>query len=469
MIKKTPSKLLLNIEKHFAHDNPTLIQAAKVFHELDQVEFELGLIDNDETTASKYSWWPIISVIGGLSPASSKFINEYLDTDQSLTGLQSSSHKFTVIQHNNQAPPVTLPGTALDVDHRLPFYQISRKIDRLVPGTSSNVNSYLELKTINNTRLKGKLFIEAPDFGMEDPISPVTQLLTNHIIEISDLVLVFCDIFDAEPHLLTELSKNIVEQQDSNKFVYVIDSDNVASNTEIIRLWQKKLAEIGIKTGQFIVLSSQNSLSDAHNRESMAIINQRMNSVNHYRSYRILHSLEKNIRDINNIIMPEISQAISLWKDRVHLSSLLILGFIITLMLFAEIQMGFFALLFDPIVGPLFLVALIAFMAPLHIVISKLQAKLIISRLDERQKELHLMENLSDVFEKSLTYSHMLLPISTPVGWNKKTKARLNNLIEKTKGIVLSLNDGFSVYDEQPAVAPSDTTAELKNVNAGAL
>lgn len=447
MTKKTPSKLLLNIEKHFAHENPTLLQAAKVFHELDQLEFELGLIDNDETTASKYSWWPIISVIGGLSSASSKFINEYLDTDQTMAGIQSSSHKFTVLQHNNQAHPVTLPGTALDVDHRMPFYQISRKINQLAPGEGNNINSYLELKTVNNARLKGKLFIEAPDFGMEDPISPVTQLLTNHIVEISDLVLIFCDIFDAQPHILTDLTKSIISQQDSNKFVYIID--NVASNSEIIRSWQKKLAEMGIKTGQFIVLSSQSSLSDAHNRETMSVINQRMSSINHYRSYRILHSLEKNIRDVGDVIMPEISEAISLWKDRANFSSLLVLGFIATLMLFAEIQMGFFAVLFDPIIGPVALVALIAFMAPLHIAISKLQAKLIISRLDDRQKELHLMENLSEVFEKSLTNSHMLLPITTPVGWNKKTKARLKNLIEKTKGLVLSLNDGFSVYDEQ--------------------
>ena len=461
MTKKTPSKLLLNIEKHFAHYNPILLQAAKVFHDLDQVEFELGLIDNDETTASKYSWWPIISVIGGLSSASSKFINEYLDTAQSLAGLQSSNYKFTVLQHNNQAHPVTLPGTALDVDHRLPFYQISQKIDQLAPGEGSNINSYLELKTVNNARLKGKLFIEAPDFGMEDPISPVTQLLMNHTIEISDLVLVFCDIFDAEPHLLTELTESIVSQQDSNKFVYIID--NAASNFEVIRSWQKKLGEMGIKTGQFIVLSSKSSLSDPHNRETMAIINQRMDSINHYRSYRILHSLEKNIRDINDIIMPEISQAISLWKDRANFSSLLILGFIATLMLFAEIQMGFFALLFDPIIGPLSLLALIAVMVPLHIAISKLQAKLIIGRLDQRQKELHLMENLSEVFEKSLTHSHMLLPITTPVGWNKKTKAHLKSLIEKTKELVLLLNDGFNVYDEQPvaSVAPPSEPTNL--------
>ena len=121
-----------------------------------------------------------------------------------------------------------------------------------------------------------------------------------------------------------------------------------------------------------------------------------------------------------------------------------------TLMLFAEIQMGFFALLFDPIVGPLALLLLMAFMIPVHIGISKLQAKLIINRLNDRRKELHLMENLSEVFEQSLTNKNMLLPITTPVGWNKKTKARLLKLTEQTKELVLSLNDDFNVFDEQP-------------------
>lgn len=461
MTKKTPSKLLLNIEKHFAHGNPTLLQAAKVFHELDQIEFDLGLIDAEETTASNYSWWPIISVIGGPSSSSSKFINEYLDADLALAGIQSSKHKFTVIQHNNQTHPVTLPGTALDADHRLPFYQISGKIDRLVPGQGDNINSYLELKTVNNARLKGKLFVETPDFGKETPIDPITKLLLNHIMEASDLVLVFCDIFDTEPQLLQELTQNFVTQQDSNKFVYIIDS--IDSNIETIRSWQNKLAEFGIRTGQFIILSSQTRLSDPRNKETLAIIEQRMDSLNHYRSYRILHSLEKNIRDVSDVVMPEIREALSVWKDRVHFSSLLVLGFIASIMLFAEIEMGLFALLFDPIIGPLALLALIAVMVPVHILISKIQAKFIIERLETRQKELQLPENLAGVFEKSLSVSRILLPMASPVGWNKKTKARLKNLIEKTKKLVLTLNDDFSVYDER--VSADDQTGHIESMN----
>ena len=69
MTEKTASKYLINIEKNFANDDPTLLRSIKIFHELDQIEYDLGLIEMDETTASKNSWWPIISLIGGNSTA----------------------------------------------------------------------------------------------------------------------------------------------------------------------------------------------------------------------------------------------------------------------------------------------------------------------------------------------------------------------------------------------------------------
>ena len=77
MTEKTTSKHLVNLEKHFANDNPVLLKSAKIFHDLDQIEHELGLINNDETTASKKSWWPIISLVSGNSSAKSRFINSY--------------------------------------------------------------------------------------------------------------------------------------------------------------------------------------------------------------------------------------------------------------------------------------------------------------------------------------------------------------------------------------------------------
>jgi len=460
MTEKTASKYLLNLEKHFAADNPVLLKTAKVFQELDQIEYDLGLIEMDETTASKNSWWPIISLIGGNSTAKSKFINNYLGSDNQFSGIQTASHKFTVLLHNNQSNPTTLPGTALDVDHRFPFYQISRKIEQQQAGEGERINSYLELKTLNSERLKNKLFIDAPNISAA-PSSPVISLLTRHTIENSDLVLIFTDMFDSTSPLVDEVIESIIRHQDSNKFVYLIDRPatmlSSTSNSEIISSWQRKLAGLGLNTGQFIVLPSQEGGFIPQSTADFAAIDQRIANVGYDRTYRVLNVLEKNVREIDSVVMPEVKKAIVQWKDRSTFSSLIVLGFIATVAIFAEIETGILELLIDPIIGPVVILMLVAIMIPLHIIFSKVQAKFIINQLNARQKELHLMENLAGMFEKSLTFTRMMLPISEPAGWNKKTKLRLTQITNKTKELVQLLNDNFGTYDGLSSTGHSDS------------
>ncbi len=461
MTEKTASKYLLNLEKHFAADNPVLLKASKIFQEMDQIEYDLGLIGMEETTASKSSWWPIISLIGGNSTAKSRFINNYLDADNQFSGIQTASHKFSVLLHNNQSSQSTLPGSALDVDHRFPFYQISNKIEQLQKGEGDRVNSYLELKTINSDRLKSRLFIDIPNISAA-PANPITSLLAKHSIENSDLVLIFTDIFDSTSALVDEVIESIILHQDSNKFIYLIDRPtailNSPGNNEIISSWQRKLAGLGLNTGQFIVLPSQEVGAVRQNSLDFAVIDQRIANVGHDRTYRVLSSLEKNIRELNNVVIPEVKKAIEQWKERSVFSSLIILGFISTLAIFAEIQTGILELLIDPIIGPVILVTLIVIMLPLHILFSKIHARPIISQLNARQKELHLMENLAGIFEKNLTVSRMLLPVSEPKGWNKKTKLALSHISSKTKELVQSLNDNFSTYDGLSLSGHSEST-----------
>ncbi len=452
MTEKTASKYLINLEKHFANDNPVLLKSAKVFHDLDQVEYDLGLIEMDETTACKNSWWPIISLIGGNSTAKSRFINSYFGAQQIPSGIQASSHKFTVLLHNSQTNTATLPGTALDVDPRYPFYQISRKIEQLQKGEGNRINSYVELKTINNDHLKGKLFIDSPNMSAV-PTNPINSMITRHIVENSDLVLVFTDVFESASPMLDELVQLISIHQDSNKFVYLVDEPlatlNPSKTNEIITSWQRKLSAMGLNTGQFIIVPNQQNSLNPLSKIDFSEIDQRMANVAYNRSYRVLDSLEKSISDIENVVIPEVKKGIALWKERVNISSMFVLCLIAILAIFAEINIGILEFLIDPIIGPILLAILVAIMVPIHLLISKLQSRLIISKLNERQKELHLMENLGNLFEKNLTYSRMLLPISEPAGWNKKTKARLMQLTEKTKELVQSLNDNFGSYEEQ--------------------
>ncbi|MFZ4502699.1 MAG: hypothetical protein ACOYM1_01990 [Methylovulum sp.] len=463
MAEKILSKYLLNLEKQFAGDNPVLLQVAKIFQELDQLEYDLGLINADETTASKDSWWPIVSLIGGSSTAKSKFINSYLGSEQLLSGIQASSHKFTVLLDSPQPNSVTLQGTALDVDPRYPFYQVSRKIDRLQAGAGSRINAFLELKTLQSERLKGKLFIDAPAV-VSSQAAPVVSLLTNHMIDHSDLVLIFTDIFEQDFPLMEELIAHIITYQDSNKFVYLIDDAgeglNVTNSNAIISLWQRKLSDLGINTGQFIVLAELANQSIQPKPMCFSQIDQRLANVEHERSYRVLDALEKNIMDIENTVIPEVKRGIMLWKERSTLASVIVLSFIAMLAIFAEIELGVLELLIDPIIGPIALVSLIAVMLPMHLITSRILAKLITQQLNERQKELHLMENISEMFEKNITFFRMVLPVFEPAGWNKKTKARLWQLRESTKELVQALNDYFSSHQDHQSTL---VTAKFKD------
>jgi len=445
MAEKTISKHLVNLETHFSASSPILQKASKTFQQLDQLEFDLGLIDANETTARKSSWWPIVSLIGGFSSAKSEFLNRYLDST-----LHTSNHKFTVHQYTPQPNNAILPGTALDADHRLPFYQISQKIEQILPGEGKKLNAYLELKTVNSQRLKRKLFIDTPTLNTSQD-NPVQTALTKHIIQMSDLVLVFTDLFDATPELIQDSIDEIVAQQDSNKFLYVVDHSEISVDTnksnEIIASWQRRLADFGIHTGQFIVLSDNPHSSTG---ASLTEIEQRLVNIENDRSYRVLNSLEKNIRDIDEVFIPEVEEHLITWKERVNISTLIILAFIIALLVFAEISMGIVIdLLFDPIIGPVFILVLIAILLPTHVIMAKVHAKFIIKKLHERQKKLNIIEDLAGLFEKSLTFWRMVLPINEPIGKNKKTRKKTAMLIEETKDMVQTLNDQFSHYKQE--------------------
>jgi hypothetical protein len=154
--------------------------------------------------------------------------------------------------------------------------------------------------------------------------------------------------------------------------------------------------------------------------------------------------LENSIRNIEDVIFEEVETAITLWKERCNASTLIILGFIIMLVLFAEVAGGVLDMLFDPIIGPIIVLTVIAILTPIHIMTSQFHGKLIINQLHKRQKQLNIAEDLAGLFEKSLRFWRILLPINSPVGKNKKNRKRLTAMIEQTKDLVQALNDQFS-------------------------
>ena len=440
MTEKTASKHLIQLQSLFAADNLVLQNAAKVFHELDQFEYDLDLLKNEDTTAIHTSWWPIVSIIGGNSDVKKQFLEQFLGVQLPTT------HKITVFAQGAQASQTILPATALDVDYRYPFYRISQKIDQLQKGEGERINTHLELKTLNSSALEGKLLIDIPSF-MHSTNVDVTELLTRYSIEQSDVMLVFCDVFNSTSQLVNQFIATLIAQQENKKIVYLFD-DATASVSSM----QTRLANLGLTVGQFI---GSSQLNNPYSAEYVQLAQQLANAA-HQRTYRVLHSLEKSILDVENVVIYEIKKAIFIWKERSTFSSLIVLGSIATVGVFLEIGMGLLEFLIDPIMGPAILLSVTAIMVPTHVFFSKIQAKFILSALNRRQKQLHLTEDLAALFEQNLTFSRMMLPIRDPIGWNKKTKAQLANLLDKAKDLVQSLNDNFSVYNTpaRPVVQP---------------
>lgn len=469
MTVKTKSKYLQSLETYLAGQNPALLQAVKIFQDLDQIEYDLGLIDTEDSTASKISWWPVITIIGSSTSGKAAFFNQYLKTDQALAVGQN---KLTVFQHSQNDQAITLPGTALDGDPRFPFYRISDKIERIRKGEGGRINNYLELKSSSNSRLQDKILLNTPDLTEVNDEIPL--FLTRYVLDISDLLLIF---IEADPVKLDATLFNLQQlfsgddQRNPNKIIYIVNQEPGAIDNTLaertMTLLKEKLADTGVSAEQFIFLTNEkapvaaaptsNSILDqiagkqnsapqsVGNNQNLLLIEERMANVNVHRAYEILNSLEKSIREVEEMIVPEIRNGIELWKERVHFTDALIMGFFASLLVFAEINTGIIlASLVDPLVLSIALGAIILFMLPVHIMSSKAHGKLIINNLNLRSKELGLIENLSAVFEKHLNFWMMLLPKKAPVGWNKATKANLESLLQRTKDLVQSLNDGFS-------------------------
>ena len=254
---------LKHLETHLAEENPVLLNAVQSYRDLDKVARRLGLLDKNESFATAIPWWPMISILGTFSAGKSTFINDYLDIPLQRSGNQAVDDRFTVICYSEDKEPHTLPGVALDSDPRFPFYKISRDIETVAEGEGGRIDSYLQLKTCNSNRLKGKILIDSPGFDA-DAQRTSTLRITRHIVDLSDLVLVFFDARHPEPGAMRDTLEHLVagtiNRTDSGKFLYILNQIDTAANEdnpeEVIAAWQRALGDRGLTAGRFYTIYS---------------------------------------------------------------------------------------------------------------------------------------------------------------------------------------------------------------------
>lgn len=441
MSEKPVHSSLHQIEQQLADKNPALLQAFRLYHELDQVAYEMGLIGMDDSLANKTSWSPIITVIGEPSSGKNEFINQYLEGSSALANSDNIGAQFSVLTHRNSESSMILPGTAVDGDPRFPFFHISDRLEQLEKGEGRNINIYLDLKTSNSPKLQDKTIITAPGFSLHDHQEGIT-LLRNHASDLSDLVFIF---FDANQFTIDDFKvtlpaflKHAANSHNPSKFIYIITENNAQASAETIANWKHQLTKLGLQAGQFISLSSD---SDSTPQESLE---QRLSNIDIESAYRILSTLEEHITDFEEVIIYEVKKGIILWKERTHFTLTLLLSFIALTLIAGEIQFGLVAMLLDPFIASTGLFILLISLVPFHLSSSKFHAKFIIKNLEKRQHELGLTENLPALFEQNLTFWRMILPTTTPVAWTKEVQEALGMLLTRAKGLVQSLNNSFN-------------------------
>ena len=449
-----------SLRSHIKNENPLLVEVVDHFCELDKLAYKLGILTNKESYTTDISWWPLISVLGTFSAGKSTFINHFVQTDLQKTGNQAVDDKFTVICYSSDDQVRVLPGLALDADPRFPFYQISEEIEKVSAGEGSRIDTYLQLKTCPTDLIKGKILIDSPGFDA-DAQRTSTLRITDHIINLSDLVLVLFDARHPEPGAMRDTLEHLVagtvRRNDSNKVLFILNQiDTTAGEDnaeEVVAAWQRAIAFGGLVSGRFYstynedaaVQIEDKALKERYQRKrdtDLGEIYQRISEVSVERVYRIIGSLENTANQIENNLVPKVQEARSTWMKRVLMVDLVVLLPIFIVMLVYFVRHYGTGTAFDSFGQTGFIAAIVlAFLLLflVHQLVRSVIAKWVAKSLPEKE----LSGSVRNGFLRNTSWWQ---PLWRPfaAGWNKHAQDKLLKIREDANRFVQTLNDEYT-------------------------
>ena len=463
MARTTTQERVKRLESHLKQENPVLAGVVQSFRQLDRVARKLHLMDEDDSYATQVSWWPVIAVLGTFSAGKSTFLNQYTGQDLQRTGNQAVDDKFTVICYGADDAPTVLPGSALDADPRFPFYRISRDIEQAAEGEGRRVDSYLQLKTCRAEALRGKIFIDSPGFDADQQRTS-TLFITDHIIDLSDLVLVFFDARHPEPGAMRDTLEHLVEEtyrrSDAGKFMYVLNQIDTTAREdnpeEVVAAWQRALASCGLTAGRFYRIYNEACALEfpdatvearfkAKKDEDLAEIQTRMEQVEVERAYRIIGNLEHVAKSLEGPAVERIRELVDEWRKRTLTYDGVVAGIVGAGVLGAAVaNLGaageLLALAAD---NPLVALAAVAGVGVIggwvHFKFRALAARRIASRLVREDQPLDLRR----AFARNTVWSRPLWR-KEPVAWNNRNKRIVHEILAGCDDYIQKLNDQFT-------------------------
>ena len=469
-------KRLRSLEKHLSQENPVLLQTVASFRKLDRVCYRLGLLEPEESFATRISWWPMISLLGTYSSGKSTFINHYIGQALQLTGNQAVDDRFTVICYTHGDDARVLPGLSLDADPRFPFYRLSRSIEELATGEGRRIDAYLQLKTSAKAKVRGKIIIDSPGFDADDQRTSILRI-TDHIIDLSDLVLVFFDARHPEAGTMRDTLDHLVAQTisrpDSSKFLYVlnqIDTTAREDNPEdVIASWQRALAQKGLTAGRFYRIYNPDAAVaieddtlrrrfEAKRDVDMKEIHDRMEQVGIDRAYRVVGALEQTARDIQDLFVPKLEALLAEWRRRVLRLDAVVFGLLGALVGGWTLWTGeweglsfshpAWAGLFDldPLWRLVLLAAALAAGGYVHARLRARAARAVLARLAKQPRDDHgtqFADSLPRAFRNSAGGWRSIF-WRRPVGWEGRSRRRVADVLLEANGFVQLLNDRYT-------------------------
>jgi len=496
-VAKELEKRLESLETHLRDENPILLDAVQSFRKLDAIARGLGLLTPDQSYATRIPWWPLIAVLGTYSSGKSTFINHYLQYRLQPTGNQAVDDRFSVICFSREKNPRVLPGIALDADARFPFYKMSRAIEEISAGEGSRIDAYLQLKTCPTEVIRGKILIDSPGFDADEQRT-ATLRITDRIVDLADLVLVFFDARHPEPGTMHDTLEHLVGQTihraDSSKFLYVLNQiDHTAREDnpeDVVGSWQRALAQKGLTAGRFYCIYSPEAaipIEDDNLRArfeskrdvDLSEIHERMRQVEVDRAYRVMGVLEHSARDIEEGLVPRLREMMSEWKTRVLRLDALVFGGLALAILVWTLWSGEWQGLFlshplwgklvqEPVWGYSALVFALLASGCVHWLLRRFAAARVISRLRRRLSDMRDMETLDALlggFRKNTTPWRTVFA-RRPAGWSQRSRRQLAEVIGEVNGFIQALNDKFANPDGRDPGHPNqpsdiDTATKL--------
>ena len=476
---------LESLENHLRTENPVLLSAVQSFRKLDTISRRLGFLGDHESHATRIPWWPLVAILGTYSSGKSTFLNDFLGQAVQPTGNQAVDDRFSVLCFGKEQDVRVLPGVALDADPRFPFYKMSRAIEEISAGEGSRIDAYLQLKACSSEVLRGKIFIDSPGFDA-DQQRTATLRVTDRIIDLSDMVLVFFDARHPEPGTMQDTLQHLVAETihrtDSSKFLYVLNQmDHTARENnpeDVVGSWQRALAQKGLTAGRFYCIYSprvavpieDEGLRARYEQKrdfDLAEIHGRIRQVGVDRAYRVMGNLEHTARDIEIRLVPRLQSMIMEWRGRVRRLDGIVFGAFLAAVLAWTLWTGewsglklthpfWSALLNEPAWVYVALAAVSLAAGYGHFTVRRLVANRILRVLrrelgDARDRE--VLDALTAAFRRNTRMWRTTFG-PRPSGWNQSTRQQLSQVITEANGYVQALNDQFANPGGAEAVPP---------------